>query len=204
LVRHDEILRKAVLAADRRVFFTGGDGLDAVFSRAGNAVAAAVDAQVALLAEPWPPPVEVRVRMGVHTGEVHERDGDYFGLPVNLAARLMGAANGGQVVVSALTAGLLDPSIGVEPVELGSTRLKRVVEPVAVFGASAPGLVRLDQPLISAQTTPGNLPRPHTELVGDLADQQRRVSNLADARLVTLNGSGGVGKTGRRSGSAGW
>lgn len=92
LVRHDEILRKAVLAADGHVFSTGGDGLGAVFSRAGNAVAAAVDAQLALLGEPWPDPVELRAGMGVHSGEVHERDGDYFGPPVNLAARSMGAA----------------------------------------------------------------------------------------------------------------
>jgi predicted ATPase/class 3 adenylate cyclase len=203
LFRHDEILRKAVLAADGHVFSTGGDGLGAVFSRAGNAVAAAVDAQVALLAEPWPEPVELRVRMGVHTGEAHERDGDYFGPPVNLAARLMGAANGGQVVVSALTAGLLDPSVGVELVDLGSTRLKGVIQPVAVFGVSAPGLEWLDAPLISAQTNPGNLPRPQTELVGDLADLQRRVANLSDNRLVTLTGSGGVGKT-RAAIEIGW
>ena len=203
LVRHDEILRKAVLAADGHVFSTGGDGLGAVFSRAGNAVAAAVDAQVGLLGEPWPDPVELRVRMGVHTGEVHERDGDYFGPPVNLAARLMGAANGGQIVVSALTAGLIDPSVGVELVDLGSTHLKGVVEPLAVLGVSAPGLEWDDEPLISAQTTPGNLPRPHTELVGDLADLQRRVSNLADTRLVTLTGSGGVGKT-RAAIEIGW
>ena len=121
LVRHDEILRKAILAADGHVFSTGGDGLGAVFSRAGNAVAAAVDAQLALRAEPWPEPIDLSVRMGVHTGEVHERDGDYFGPPVNYAARLMGAANGGQIVVSALTAGLLDPSVGVDLVDLGAT-----------------------------------------------------------------------------------
>ncbi|MGA7757015.1 MAG: adenylate/guanylate cyclase domain-containing protein, partial [Ilumatobacteraceae bacterium] len=203
LVRHDEILRKAVLAADGHVFSTGGDGLGAVFSRAGNAVAAAVDAQLALRAEPWPEPIDLSVRMGVHTGEVHERDGDYFGPPVNYAARLMGAANGSQIVVSALTAGLLDPSVGVDLVDLGATRLKGVVEPVAVFGVSAPGLDWLDELLISEQTTPGNLPHPHTEFVGDLADLQRRVSNLAAARLVTLTGSGGVGKT-RSSIEVGW
>jgi predicted ATPase/class 3 adenylate cyclase len=203
LVRHDEILRKAVLAADGHLFSTGGDGFGAVFSRGGNAVAAAVDAQLALLGEPWPEPVDLRVRMGVHTGEAHERDGDYFGPPVNLAARLMGAANGGQVVVSALTAGLLDPSVGVELVDLGSARLKGVVEPVAVFGVAAPGLEWLDEPLISAQTNPGNLPRPQTEFVGDLADLQRRVANLSANRLVTLTGSGGVGKT-RAAIEVGW
>jgi predicted ATPase/class 3 adenylate cyclase len=203
LARHDEILRKAITAADGHVFSTGGDGFGAVFSRAGNAVVAAVEAQRSLANEPWPEPVVINVRIGVHTGEVQERDGDYFGPPVNHAARLMGAANGGQIVVSALTAGLLDSSVGVELVDLGTTQLKGIVEPVAVLGVTAPGVAWIDTPLISAQTSPGNLPRPHTEFVGDLADLQRRVSNLPDARLVTLTGSGGVGKT-RASIEVGW
>ena len=139
LVRHDEILRKAILAADGHVFSTGGDGLGAVFSRAGNAVAAAVDAQFALRAEPWPEPIDLSVRMGVHTGEVHERDGDYFGPPVNYAARLMGAANGGQIVVSALTAGLLDPSVGVD----SSTSAPRRRQPAPVERARRARLMGL-------------------------------------------------------------
>ncbi len=72
-----------------------------------------------------------------------------------------------------------------------------------MFGATAPGVAWLDRELVSAQTTAGNLPRPQTELVGDLADLQRRVSTLGQARLVTLTGSGGVGKT-RAAIEIGW
>lgn len=157
----------------------------------------------ALGSEPWPEPLDLRVRMGVHTGEVQERDGDYFGPSVNRAARLMGAAHGGQVVASALTGELLDSSDGVELVDLGAVALKGVVDPVHVMGVSAAGLDWLDLPLISTQETAGNLPRLRTDSVADLADLQRRVSGLASARLVTLTGSGGVGKT-RAALEVGW
>jgi len=204
LARHDAIVRKAIDGADGHVFSTGGDGFGAVFARAGNAVSAAVAAQRALAAEPWPEAVNLRVRMGLHTGEVEERDGDYFGPPVNRAARLMGAAHGGQVVVSELTAGLLDlGAVGVELIDLGSVNLKGVVEPVHVFGVSAPDLAWIDRPLVSVQSSSGNLPRPQTELVGDLVDLQGRVARLAESRLVTLTGSGGVGKT-RAAVEIGW
>jgi predicted ATPase len=195
LARHDEILRSAIDAQNGYVFSTGGDGLAAVFSRADSAVAAAAEAQRAFGVEPWPEEVPLLVRMGVHTGEVQERDGDYFGPPVNRAARLMGAANGGQLVISALTAELLDGSDDIELVDLGSVQLKGVVDPVHVFGVSADGLDWVDRPLVTAQTTAGNLPRLQTEMVGDLAGLQSRVSRLAQTRLVTLTGSGGVGKT---------
>ena len=90
------------------VFSTGGDGFGVAFARAGDALAAASDAQAALAAEAWPDGAPIRVRMGLHTGEVEERGGDYFGPAVNRAARLMAAAHGGQMVCSAVTAGLAD------------------------------------------------------------------------------------------------
>ena len=203
LARHDDIVTKAIAGAGGHVFSTGGDGFGAVFERVGNAVAAALAAQRTLRTEPWPEHVELRVRMGMHTGEVDEREGDYFGAAVNRAARLMGAAHGGQVVMSALSAELLDDSVGVELIDLGFVQLKGVVDPVHVFGATEPGVDWIDRELIAAQTTAGNLPRPQTDLVGDLADLQRRVSTLGRARLVTLTGSGGVGKT-RAAIEIGW
>ncbi len=195
LARHDQIIREAIGASGGHVFTTGGDGYGAVFQRAGSAVAAAIGAQRSLTMEPWPEQVALRVRMGVHTGEVQERDGDYFGAPVNRTARLMGAAHGGQVVISALTAELIDDSASVELVDLGSVQLKGVVGPVHVFGATAPGMPWIDRPLVSAQTTAGNLPKPQTEIIGDVAALQHRVSTLGRARLITLTGSGGVGKS---------
>jgi predicted ATPase/class 3 adenylate cyclase len=203
LARHDEIVRKAIVGAEGHVFSTGGDGFGAVFARAGNAISAAVAAQRELRTEPWPDGVTLRVRMGIHTGEVEERGGDYFGPPVNRAARLMGTANGEQVVVSALTAGLLEPSVGVALIDLGTVHLKGLVEPLAVYGVDAPGAAWVDAPLTSIQRTAGNLPRPHTEFVGDLADLQRRIAALSQARLLTLTGAGGVGKN-RAAIEIGW
>ena len=108
LERHDAILRSAIDAHGGYVFSTGGDGFGVAFARAGEAVAAAVEAQTAAgRAEPWPEGAPIRVRMGLHTGEADERDGDYFGTPVNQAARLMAVGHGGQVLCSAVTAGLV-------------------------------------------------------------------------------------------------
>ena len=76
--------------------------------------------------------------MGLHTGEAQERDGDYFGPPLNLAARLMGAAGGGQIVVSEVTAAVLAGRSGVALVDLGGQRLRGVADPVRAFRAASP------------------------------------------------------------------
>ena len=203
LARHDEILRRAIDANGGHVFSTAGDGFGAVFSRAANAIAAGLAAQRALSAEAWVGGPVLRVRMGVHTGEAEERDGDFFGPAVNRAARIMGAANGGQVLVSDLTAGLIEQVADVQLVDLGSIELKGVIEPVHVYGVAGDGHEWLDAPLLTGQITRGNLPRLQTESVGDLANLQRRVANLAQASVVTLTGSGGVGKT-RAAIEIGW
>ena len=106
LERHDALVRAAIEGHGGYVVKTTGDGAHAAFGRAGDALAAAVAMQDALSGEPWPDGATVRVRIGVHTGETSERDGDYFGTAVNRAARLMAVAHGGQVVCSQQTAGL--------------------------------------------------------------------------------------------------
>jgi class 3 adenylate cyclase len=107
LARHDEILRDAVEQRDGHVVKTTGDGLHAAFALAHDAMAAALDAQRALVTEEWTLPEPLRVRMGLHTGSAEMREGDYFGPAVNRAARVSGAAHGGQIVASATTADLL-------------------------------------------------------------------------------------------------
>ena len=97
---HDELLRAAIANQLGSVFSTAGDGLGAVFGSAPEAVGAALDAQRAFEAVTWPTTVPLRVRMGVHTGAAEVRDGDYFGPAVNRAARVMGLARGGQILVS--------------------------------------------------------------------------------------------------------
>ena len=203
LARHDEILRNAIADAGGYIFSTGGDGYGAVFTRAASAIDAGLAAQRALWVAEWGENPSLRVRMGVHTGEAEERDGDYFGPTVNRAARIMASANGGQVVASALTVGVLGDSKEIKFFDLGHVALKGVVEPVHVFGVAGEGHEWVDTPLLTTQASAGNLPRLQTDFVGDLADLQRRVANLANARVVTLTGSGGVGKT-RAATEIGW
>ncbi len=203
LARHDVILRAAVDSFTGYVFSTGGDGFAVAFHRAADGVAAAVAAQRALAAEPWPEPLTLTVRMGLHTGECDERDGDYFGPPVNRTARLMAAAWGGQIVVSDVTAGLAGHVAGRQFVDLGLHRLKGVAEDVRVFAVEADGLARSDRALVTYQQVPGNLPHPMTEFVGRLDALRRRAALLPDRRLVTLTGPGGVGKT-RMAVETGW
>jgi predicted ATPase/class 3 adenylate cyclase len=189
LQRHDTILRSAIDGHGGYVFSTGGDGFAAAFARAGAAVAAAADAQIALGVEPWPEGAAIRVRMGVHTGEAEERDGDYFGSAVNRTARLMGVAHGGQVVCSAVTAGLVDADVGL--VDLGDHRLRDLDRSMRVFqvgGGRFP-------PLQSLDSLPGNLPSLASLFVGRREELSALAKELGSHRLVTLTGVGGVGKT---------
>ena len=196
LARHDAILRTRAESHDGHVFSTSGDGVAVAFSRAASALAAAVDAQRLLCSEPWPPGAEIRVRMGIHTGEALERDGDYFGPPLNRAARLMASGGGGQILVSAATAALVDPPPrGVELVALGGRRLRGLDEPIQVYGVRAEGLPAIDASAAYTSATPGNLPHPATAFVGHALDLKHLAAELPARRVVTLTGPGGVGKT---------
>ena len=96
---------------------------------------AAVDAQLALVEEPWTVAEPLRVRMGIHTGAAELRDGDYFGPSVNRAARLMSVAHGGQIVVSLVTEELVRDALpdGAALTELGEHRLRDVGRPEVLF-----------------------------------------------------------------------
>jgi predicted ATPase/class 3 adenylate cyclase len=195
LARHDELLRSAIESHGGYVFQTAGDGMAAAFQRSAGAVTAAVDGQRALLAEPWPEGAELRVRMGLHTGEAEERDGDYLGPPLNRAARLMAAAHGGQTIISEATAAVLGQVPGIGLIDLGFHRLRGLVHATRVFGVKADGLDWVDAPLATLQATRGNLPHPVTEWFGPIAELNRLVAELGRRRLVTFTGPGGVGKT---------
>jgi class 3 adenylate cyclase len=188
LAWHDSILRDAIEADGGYVFATGGDGFAAAFARAGDALAAAEKARMALASEEWPEGAPIRVRMALHTGEAAERDGNYFGGAVNRAARLMAVGHGGQLLVSAVTAELLT---GAELVDLGEHRLRDLDRSLRVFqvGRASFGALR------SLDAFPGNLPRQLTSFVGREQDVAAVVEALAAAPVVTLTGVGGVGKT---------
>ena len=153
-------------------------------------------AQVALGAERWPERAELRVRMGLHTGEAVERDGDYFGPAVNLAARIMGAAHGGQILATATTAEVLGRVPEVQVVPLGRYRLRGIDGAVEIVGLHGRGLRWRDLP----PTAPvhgrlSGLPVQRVGLVGREALVGEIERLVTEQRLVTLVGPGGVGKT---------
>jgi predicted ATPase/class 3 adenylate cyclase len=197
LARHDVILRGAVSANGGHLVKGTGDGVHAAFGTAEAAVAAAVAAQLALLEESWAVAEPLRVRMGIHTGAAELRDGDYFGPSVNRAARLMSAAHGGQIVVSLVTEELVRDALpdGATVSELGEHQLRDVGRPEVVFQICHPGLRSEFPPLRSLERVPGQLPVSLTSFVGRDRELASTLDALGHARVVTLIGVGGVGKT---------
>src|SRR3954452_19024554 len=174
LARHDALVRAAILEHGGHVVKTMGDAFHAAFSRAPDGVAAAVDAQHRLLAESWDDIGGLRVRMALHTGAAEERDGDYYGPPLNRAARLLATGHGGQVLLSDVTAALVrdDLSGGLELLDLGEHRLKDLIRPERVFQVVMPGLCAEFPPLVSLDARPHNLPLQVTPLLGREQDVQ--------------------------------
>ncbi|MEE8498723.1 MAG: adenylate/guanylate cyclase domain-containing protein [Acidimicrobiia bacterium] len=196
LATHDRILRSAIGDHHGYVFSTAGDAFAAAFARVGDAFSAAVEAQRMLGGAEWGEAV-VRVRMGVHTGEAEEREGDYFGPALNRGARLMAAADGGQVLVSSASVQIVADQLpeGVSLLELGEHRFKDLSKPERVFQICHPELAHEFPPLRTLDVVPNNLPIELTSFVGREVDVGQVAGLLNDARLVTLTGVGGVGKT---------
>ena len=197
LARHDGLLRAAIAANGGHVFKTIGDAFCAVFSRAESAVAASVAIQQALAAEDFRAVDGVRVRIALHSGTADERDRDYFGPVVNRVARLLAVAHGGQVVVSGITADLAQGGLpaGATLRDLGEHRLKDLTNAERVYQLVAPGLADEFPPLRSLGSLPNNLPVQLTSFVGRDREVDEVVELIGRSRLVTLVGTGGVGKT---------
>jgi predicted ATPase/class 3 adenylate cyclase len=198
LARHDAILREAVESHRGVVFSEMGDGIAAAFASAADAVAAGLDAQLGLGACEWGETGPLRARMGLHAGEGEVRpDGQYVNQPLNRCARLMAIANGGQVLVSqtveSLVRGALPTEVGL--LDLGEHRLRDLARPIGVFQVTHRGLPRDFPPLRSLDVLPGNLPVQVTSFVGREEERTRVAGELGEARVVTLTGVGGVGKT---------
>jgi predicted ATPase/class 3 adenylate cyclase len=194
LARHDVILREAVAVNGGQLVKGTGDGIHAAFATAAAAVRAAIESQLMLGGETWGVSEPLRVRIGIHTGVAELRDGDYYGAAVNRAARLMSAAHGGQIVVSLATEELVRDG-EVELVDLGEHVLRDLARPERVFQVAHPELVRDFPRLASLEAFAGNLPLQVTSFVGRDEDMARIVELFDDASLVTLIGTGGVGKT---------
>ncbi|MCW5935765.1 MAG: tetratricopeptide repeat protein [Fimbriimonadaceae bacterium] len=202
LARHDALLRACIEGHGGAVFKTVGDAFYSVFTDPRGALEAASAAQRGLIevtideggvASP------LRVRMALHTGVVEERDGDYFGQPLNRVARLLATASGGQTLLSVATYELIRDRLppGTTVKSLGEHRLKDLGRPETVFQACFPDLPS-DFPPIRSLDNPElrhNLPLQVTSFIGRDSELAAVHSLLQAKRLVTLTGSGGTGKT---------
>ena len=137
-----------------------GDALFFVFADASEAVAACLEGQRALAAQPWPPGVELRVRIGMHTGEARPVRNDYVDLAVHQAARISAGAHGGQVLLSQATAAAVEGRMpdGATLVFLGSFQLRGFPEPERLFQLGHPGTAQLTGWRRSSRPTPDPLP----------------------------------------------
>ncbi len=199
LTAHHELIRACLARHDGEEIVTQGDGFFAAFFSPRACVAAAIEMQRAFISHLWPVGEEVRVRMGVHSGEASQTTAGLVGLDINRAARIAAAAHGGQVVLSGTTAALLQDSLsaGVSLKDLGLHRLKDLGRPEQIFQLEAGGLPAAFPPLRSLDNPklPNNLPAQVSSFIGrdaELAEVRRLVTG---SRLVTLTGSGGAGKT---------
>jgi predicted ATPase/class 3 adenylate cyclase len=195
--RHSEILRTAIGAADGHVVRTEGDSFFVTFRNPIQAVRAAVIAQRKLAENEWPRGADLRVRMGLHTGEGVLGGGDYIGIDVNRAARIAAAAHGGQVLLSETTRALVQHDLpdGVGLRDLGEHRLKDLAHPERLFDLVIDGLSSGFPPIRTSSARPNNLPLQLTSFVGRTDQIAQTVQLLEGHRLVTLTGPGGSGKT---------
>jgi predicted ATPase/class 3 adenylate cyclase len=197
VARHDALLNDAIARHGGVVFSNMGDGMAAAFASAQQGIAAAVDAQLALSRESWGTTRPLRARMGLHAGDGTVVGGQYDSQPLNRCARLMAVAHGGQIVVSdaveVLVRGSLPSDVGL--VDLGEHRLRDLAQPMRVFQATHPRLAERFPTLSSLDAFPGNLPLQVSSFIGRDQEIVRTIDALDRARVVTLTGVGGVGKT---------
>ena len=141
LAEHQRIVRSAAAQKNGREIDTQGDSFFFAFTRANEAVAAAVVAQRALAEHAWPDGAAVRVRIGIHTGEPIVGEERYVGLGVHRAARIGAVGHGGQVLLSGATRELIEEEVGdVSVRELGSYRLKDIERPERIYQLDIGGL----------------------------------------------------------------
>jgi DNA-binding SARP family transcriptional activator len=204
---HDDLIASTVQAHDGQLLKAKGEG-DAtvtVFPRASDGVAAAVDLQQALGRAIWPGELELRVRIAVHTGEAHERAGDYFGPALNRAARLRGLARGGATVMSQATAEIVHDRLppDAELVDLGRRELRGLTRPENVFGlrpVATPGAAPTEVLAAERAATELAVGPTRVAFVGRERELAELDAGLEDAfarrgRLFLLAGEPGIGKS---------
>jgi predicted ATPase/class 3 adenylate cyclase len=197
LEAHHGILRGAISTHRGVEVSTEGDAFFAVFPSATDAVGAAVAAQSELVTTSWPNDVEIRVRMGLHTGNGELGGDNYVGVDVHRAARIAAAGHGGQVLLSEPTRALVEPGLpeSVDLRDLGQHRLKDIRATEHLYQLVIAGLPSDFPALRTLDASPTNLVAPASPLVGRDRELMELSDLLASNRLLTLTGPGGTGKT---------
>jgi predicted ATPase/class 3 adenylate cyclase len=199
LADHHSLIRSGLAAHDGKEIDTQGDAFFAAFSSPRACVAAVMEMQQELEAHAWPAGEQVRVRMGVHTGEASRTATGLVGLDVHRAARVAAAGYGGQVLLSETAAALVRDALpaGASLTDLGVHRLKDLGRPERIFQLQAAGLQAGFPPLRSLgnPALPNNLPAQLAAFVGRERELAEVRALVASSRLVTLTGAGGCGKT---------
>ena len=197
LGEHAAIVRRALSEFGGVEVNTEGDSFFAAFRTPVDAVPAAVAIQRGLAAHVWPENAPVRVRIGLHTGEGVLGGKDYVGIDVNRAARIAGAAHGGQILISEATRGLVEHALpeGTALRDLGPHRLKDIVHPEHLYQLAIEDLQSDFPPPRTLDARPNNLPVQLTSFVGRGGEIAQVRHLLHGTRLLTLTGPGGTGKT---------
>ncbi len=197
LAVHDRLVRGAIELGRGVVIKTMGDGVLAVFDDSVSAVMAALAAVRALRDSGWGATGPLRVRVAIHAGAAESRDGDFFGPALNRDARILAIGHGGQILLSAVAAALARDQLPdeIELIDRGSHRLRDLDRPEQIFQVAAVDLPRDFPPLRSLSTRRSNLPVQVTSFVGREHERAEVGRLLERARLVTLIGTGGTGKT---------
>jgi predicted ATPase/class 3 adenylate cyclase len=195
LDRHNELLRLSWNAHHGYEVSTEGDSFFVAFESASDAVRACAEVQHRLTSEPWPESVEVRVRIGIHTGLASPHRDGYVALAVHQAARIMSAAHGGQVLISQDTVEALRQAGGFELRKLGRFRVRDFDQPQTLYQLAGSELGD-SFPAVRAIPADGhNIPRRPSPTLG----RDDLVAAVGDrvvaGGLITLLGPGGVGKT---------
>ncbi len=203
--RHDAVVQTAIAEHGGHVFKTAGDAFCSVFATPQDAVAAMLAAQQALNAEDFSAVDGLRVRASIHTGSVEMRAGDYFGPAVNKVARLLAIGHGGQVLITAETAALVDGTLPADSSlrELGAYHLKDFAEPQRLYQLLAPGLPTEFAPLRSLGTLPSDLSifdSAEFHAVPSFSGRDEELATLQaalnnDGAIAVVHGLGGVGKS---------
>jgi len=200
--QHNAILREAIEANNGFIFQIVADSFSAAFHNTMDALRAALAAQRKLQTESWDEIAVVKVRMGLHTGAaelITDGSNKIYDGYVTLAStqRVMSVAHGGQILLSQITHDLLQNDLpeNIHLRDMGEHRLKGLRASLRLYQLIAPDLPQNFPAIQSLDTLPNNLPTQLTSFIGREKEMAEIRAKLGSARLVTLTGSGGTGKT---------